>query len=304
MDGHEPSGYNAVNQMLYSFVVAAVLTLRLSECALGRPYHAAHHRLNPQDRKEFHTHRDFYEVFYVLTGQGEHGTPAGAQVVQCGDLVLVRPIDYHYLVGLSGDGVECINIALPAAVWDRMLDAAGIASAGDWLKSPLPRLVSLPVDAAARAESIFRSALQRCVLAPNRLDLLRLIVDLLGLLSDPSEIGRDSVRPGWLVEACAAMSREENLQNGVPRLVDLAGVSHGHLCHAMRMYYSTTPSALVGEIRLRHAEMLLATTSLCITEIAGRCGFASLSYFSKVFRSTQGSSPREFRRAARETICS
>jgi AraC-like DNA-binding protein len=288
--------------MLYSFDVAAVPTLRLSEYALGRPYHAAHYRLSARDTTEFHTHRDFYEVFYVLTGQGEHRTPSGVQVVQWGDLVLVRPTDYHYLVGLSGDGVECINVALPAAVWDRVLDAAEIASAGDWLKSQLPRLVSLPVEAAARAESIFRNALQRCVLAPNRLDLLRLIVDLLGLLSDPSEIGQDSVRPGWLVEACAAMSREDNLQNGVPRLVELAGVSHGHLCHAMQMHYATTPSALVGEIRLRHAEMLLATTSLSITEIAGRCGFASLSYFSKVFRSTQGTSPREFRRAAREAI--
>jgi AraC-like DNA-binding protein/mannose-6-phosphate isomerase-like protein (cupin superfamily) len=274
--------------------------LRLSEFTFGRPYHAAHLRLGPRDARGFHTHKDFYEVFYVLAGKGEHRTSSGTQVVQTGDLVLVRPTDFHYIVGSPGSGIECINIALPSEVWEGMLDVAEVAAAGDWLKSQLPRLVRLPVDAANRAESIFRGAVERYALVQDRLDLLRLVLDVLELLTDPSEVGQGSLRPSWLVRACTAMRREENLRGGVPRLVELAGVSHGHLCHAMRSHYGTTPTALVSELRLRHAETLICTTSLSLSEIASRCGFASLSYFSKVFRSAHEASPREFRRVARK----
>ncbi len=221
-------------------------------------------------------------------------------LVQAGDLVLVRPTDFHYIVGSPGSGVECINIALPSEVWEGMLDVAEVAAAGDWLKSQLPRLMRLPVDAANRAESVFRGAVERYTLVQDRLDLLRLVLDVLELLTDPSEVGQGSLRPSWLVRACTAMSREENLRGGVPRLVELAGVSHGHLCHAMHDYSGTTPTALVSELRLRHAETLICTTSLSLTEIASRCGFASLSYFSKVFRSAHHASPREFRRLARK----
>jgi AraC-like DNA-binding protein len=111
-----------------------------------------------------------------------------------------------------------------------------------------------------------------------------------------------SLRPAWLVRACTAMAREENLRGGVPKLVQLAGVSQGHLCRSMRGHYGSTPTEFVAGLRLRHAEVLLATTSISLTEIAGRCGFSSLSYFSRSFRATQGVSPREFRQRTRQAV--
>jgi transcriptional regulator GlxA family with amidase domain len=48
--------------------------------------------------------------------------------------------------------------------------------------------------------------------------------------------------------------------------------------------------------------MLLATTSVSVTEVATRSGYASLSYFSKCFQSTQGISPREFRKRAGKAV--
>jgi transcriptional regulator GlxA family with amidase domain len=63
-----------------------------------------------------------------------------------------------------------------------------------------------------------------------------------------------------------------------------------------------TPTSFVAGLRLRHAEMLLATTSASLTEISYRCGFSSPSYFSKSFRSIRGESPRDFRYRAREAV--
>jgi AraC-like DNA-binding protein len=55
---------------------------------------------------------------------------------------------------------------------------------------------------------------------------------------------------------------------------------------------------LVTELRLRHAAILLSTTSESIGSIARRCGFTSVAYFSTCFRREHGLTPREYRARA------
>lgn len=98
---------------------------------------------------------------------------------------------------------------------------------------------------------------------------------------------------------------EDSFRDALARyhlVADRIGVSAGHLCRTIRAPYGMTPTSFVADLRLRHAEMLLATTSASLTEISYRCGFASPSYFSKSFRSSRGESPRDFRHRAREAV--
>ncbi|MFC5471560.1 helix-turn-helix domain-containing protein [Cohnella suwonensis] len=44
-------------------------------------------------------------------------------------------------------------------------------------------------------------------------------------------------------------------------------------------------------IRINHAEMLLSTGGFSVTQVADRCGFRDISYFSNVFKSIKGYSP-------------
>lgn len=277
------------------------MVLQLSEVAPGRAYHAALCRVSPRHTTvTFHTHRDFYELFYVVSGRGEHRLSAGCQPLSSGDLVLVRPADWHYIVGLPPAGVEWINVAVPASTWRGLLDMAAVVSADDLNRSHTPELVSTSGEDATRLEGSFRTALARYASTGGKLDLMRFIVEVLELLAtDP---GDGALTPEWLLRACAAMSDEENLKGGVARLNDLARVSASHLCRTMRASYDTTPTAFVTDLRLRHAEMLLATSSASLTAISYRCGFSSPSYFSRCFHSTRGVSPRDFRRQAREAV--
>lgn len=274
--------------------------LRLSGFTLGRPYHAALCTLGPRSpATAFHTHHDFYELFYVLSGRGQHRLSVGTQELTAGDLVLVRPADWHHLAGLPA-GLEWINVAVPAAAWRGLLDVAGVVSADGLNRERLPALVSVPPQDAPRLEAAFRETLERYHLAADRIDLMRFIVEVLAVLR--ARPGEGSEEPGWLARACTAMAGEENLKGGVRRLADLAGVSPGHLCRTVRARYGMTPTSFIIDLRLRHAEMLLATTSASLTEISYRCGFSSSSYFAKLFRSRRGESPRDFRRRAREAV--
>lgn len=277
--------------------------LTLDEFTLGRPYHAAFARISSRDRgANFHTHDDFYEVFYVVGGYGEQRTLFGCQPLQGGDLVLVRPADWHYFIGSAPIGLELINVAMPIPTWEAVWDLAEIDNADFWVEAGPPKVVSLPDEAVATAESAFREVLSRSALDPTKSDLLRFVVQVLELLEGSSRLSEGSHLPEWLARACATMRREENLRGGVHRFVQVAGVSHGHLCRALQAHCSTTPTAFVTDLRLRHSEMLMATTSASLTEIASRCGFGNLSYFSKCFSSSRGVSPREFRRGVRRAV--
>jgi len=44
-------------------------------------------------------------------------------------------------------------------------------------------------------------------------------------------------------------------------------------------------------IRVNNAEMLLSTGEFSVTEVAERCGFRDVSYFSNVFKSMKGYPP-------------
>jgi transcriptional regulator GlxA family with amidase domain len=48
-------------------------------------------------------------------------------------------------------------------------------------------------------------------------------------------------------------------------------------------------------MRIRHAPLLLSTTTESIATGAGRCGYASPSYFSNCFRDAMLMSPSQYR---------
>ncbi|MBQ8173940.1 MAG: helix-turn-helix transcriptional regulator [Clostridia bacterium] len=75
-----------------------------------------------------------------------------------------------------------------------------------------------------------------------------------------------------------------------------AHVSKFHFCRLFKETIGLTVMDYVLSTRLLQAKTLLRTTTLPIGEISERCGFSSISYFSRVFRAEEGVSPRAYRR--------
>lgn len=105
----------------------------------------------------------------------------------------------------------------------------------------------------------------------------------------------DDASAAWLITACRAMAAEENLRAGVPRLAELAAVSRSHLARTMQATFGHSPVEHVTELRLTHAAALLTSSDEPVGSIAQRCGFASVSYFSRQFSNRFGISPRPYR---------
>jgi AraC-like DNA-binding protein/mannose-6-phosphate isomerase-like protein (cupin superfamily) len=266
--------------------------LRFETHAFGRPYHAARVRIPARARDtELHTHADFHEFMGVVSGRGEHLLTTGVEPLRAGDVILVRPSDRHAVRGSAPDGLEFVNVAFPSSIWQGFLDLTRTATWSSRGPISLHQPAAVPV---------FEHALDRFQDGPTTYDLLRFWIDLLDLLTPGETEGRGI--PDWLAKACTAMRAEGNLRGGVPRLLELAGVSPAHLSRSMRAAYDVTPTAFVTDLRLEHAASLLAATNAPIAAIADRCGFSSQSYFTRTFAAAHDLPPRDFRRRSQRAF--
>lgn len=75
------------------------------------------------------------------------------------------------------------------------------------------------------------------------------------------------------------------------------------MCHVTKSYLSTlfkkeTDSNItdyIHNVRIRHALVLLNSTSLPIHAIAAGCGYSDINYFIKIFKRLNGTSPKQYR---------
>ena len=76
-----------------------------------------------------------------------------------------------------------------------------------------------------------------------------------------------------------------------------ARVSPQHLRRCFRTDLGSTPSHWLWRLRIERALGMLLYSGMTLTEIAQRCGFASVYHFSRVFKQHHGQPPGRYRRS-------
>jgi AraC-like DNA-binding protein len=92
---------------------------------------------------------------------------------------------------------------------------------------------------------------------------------------------------------------------GDASLSQLAGVLHLSTSRAgqvVRELFGTPFADVLASYRLGHARDLLAHTAFSVVEIAERCGYADPTYFHRVFRKHERTTPLRYRRRHRKKI--
>ena len=77
-------------------------------------------------------------------------------------------------------------------------------------------------------------------------------------------------------------------------------VCHNHMIRIFRAEYHMTPLSYVNSLRVKRAQVLLATTKKTVLDIAHSCEFGSLSSFYNCFKKQIGMSPNSFRKQREE----
>lgn len=247
------------------------------------------HQMSVGETYPLHRH-EFYEVFFVLRGRAMHDINGGKECCMAGTAVLIRPDDQHAYSFINQWDMEMISIGVTRRVMEEILSFVGMAEAEITLGPP-PRVLLEGRAGAAMADDLMRlgdiqePGMRR---AFGKAVLARLLMEI--TQAHPEPVGM----PDWLDRLVTDMSQPENFRAGLRRMVDMSHVSQNHLNREMKRCLGLTPTAFINAKRIALAGDLLLEGQHTSLEVAGLCGFETLSHFHENFRKINGCSPREF----------
>jgi len=254
--------------------------------------HVARHGFHGRHRGgRLHRH-DFFEIFWVETGQIEQQLPDRSQRLRAGDLTLIRPETAHeYRLPPGTDCTGC-NIAFPAAVIDSLEQRHGGAG-WEWRDAAVPAIHRV---GRRGVEHLARWPQELVTGTDSLLEVECFVLDVLRLLraAKRSPAGNDA--PHWLQRAVADFADDdEGLALGTPALLRRCARSASHVNRVLRTHMQMSTTQVVNRLRLQRAARELATSDTPISAIALDCGFDNLGYFYRRFRERFGCTPRSYR---------
>jgi AraC family transcriptional regulator, positive regulator of tynA and feaB len=214
-----------------------------------------------------------------------------------GDLALIDPMA-PFELKFGGGSHVAVDVHLPARLVGRTIPRphAACAERLDGDDRSLGSLLSALVGTLSEPGAQFYGA-EQAVLE----HVTGLLALALGVNCGPPAAGRQSVREALRSAALRCIARNLDDPGLTPGSVARRlGISVRYL-HDLFVQHETSVERWILQSRLERAWDLLQTSrpgELTVSEVATRCGFTDLSYFSRAFRSRFGTRPRDLLRAS------
>ena len=249
------------------------------------------HQCSVAETYPLHTH-DFFEFFYIVSGRAIHNINGEKQLIQDGDLTLIRPDDVHRYEFINNWDIEIISIGFSKEEFSSAISYLG-ADEQYIVSSEFPLIVSFSgygrtdmlkklIEIANKEHGTERKTYFR-----------RLLVEI--LYKFLTEGKRESVIiPEHILEIVTEMSKNENYTAGLKRMLKISCISQEHLTREFRKYLDLTPTEFINLKRLDYAAQLLSESSMEIVDVCFACGFKSVSHFYHKFKERFGCSPARF----------
>lgn len=243
-------------------------------------------------------HHDFYEVYYLLSGQVEYWVDGRVIAMQPGDLLLINPLELHRpLINQATPAYERIVLWINKAYLEHLTPESDLSRCFDL---SLPNRLC-PADAERPAlqalmqeltDEYYSQEFGSHLCAQGLFLQLMVKLNRLALHTHSQDDQNDSISP--LVKKAIGYIRDHI---GAPlSLEEIAGqlyVSKYHLAHTFR---KETGVSLYRYIMLRR--LLLARQHLSAGQSAGQvchnCGFSDYTSFYRAFKAEYGISPKEY----------
>lgn len=113
------------------------------------------------------------------------------------------------------------------------------------------------------------------------------------LLSAPGN--PESIRDATVIRAAAYIKENLDKRLTIEGICHTVGTNASTLNFKFRKELSTSVGSFIVTERMKKARFMLSNTTHSISEIAARCGYDSIYYFSSAFRKVHGLSPSEYR---------
>ncbi|MBL8027738.1 MAG: helix-turn-helix domain-containing protein [Fibrobacteres bacterium] len=147
----------------------------------------------------------------------------------------------------------------------------------------------------SKREELLKSML---LLMKNPLQDMELLCRILRLIHDTNQGRKNVKKDARLLHVFDAIDGRLSEPFSLDAIAGETAISKHHLCRIFKQSTGMTLAEYSLKARIEKAQKLLSTGSMNITETAAKCGFQSLSYFTKSFRKETGKAPKAWQRAS------
>jgi AraC-like DNA-binding protein len=239
---------------------------------------------------------EFYEMEFIISGEGLHTLNGVEYHLQAGDLFLLTPADFHEVLPNKGTQIKLFNIKFPDEVITDELRAL-FSDTKDVL------ITQCSNESYNRMKQEFERLYEEYS-SPNigsgiviRGGIGRVLVDL--IRKSCNSVHSKTVDRKYTDLQLSLIYMHHHFREPIS-LADVAEKSHISPNYFSECFHKTVGvsfQSYLQSLRLDFARTLLAVSQLPVTEVCFACGFNSISHFIRAFKKTYNLSPNAFRKS-------
>lgn len=249
---------------------------------------------------ENHTH-DFCEIFFVVSGTANHTYGCREYSVSKGDVFVLKGNEQHSFTNCTD--FKLFNIMFLVSDFTDYEDCKSLA--GFWVMfineyiSPSDHIYSyqkLVGNDFDYVHGTCEKMLDEYTKEYNGYVTMckSMLMQLIVFLSREYQSNNENKANLNFRLALIILFIEQNFTDNIT-IDDLASkiyLSKRHFNRVFKQIYHKTPLNYIIDLRIAYSKKLLSTGCFTVTQVAHMCGFNDANYFTKVYKKTQGNTPK------------
>ena len=245
-----------------------------------------------------HSH-DYFELFYIISGNITHIINNEQKTLSMGDCVLIKALTDNH--SFKRNNSECLHrdIVITKDIFHEICN----------LLPPLYEQIFSPefinTIKLSQQEIIFLEEKLRYF--SNETEIIKkktigkfavlfILEKFYEKINFPSSEQRKYDNDPIIADIIESFSRTDNLRQNISQIIMPLGYTHSYLCKYFKAHTGKTLTEYFNLIKLSHAAYYLECTARSVQQICDAVGFNSISYFNKIFKNKYGSTPSEYRK--------
>lgn len=242
----------------------------------------------------FHSHT-FVEVFYIIEGSIKHVINGTTEILQTGDMYIIRPGDVHCFLRDSKTSCTHRDIMISPSHWNNTLDFIGNNNLYSQFKTG-------PIKAHLSTKNIHHMEylLNQLSFYTQNAALLSsynhiICADIARFLVDKVSQNAESL-PFWILRLLQKLELPESYTQDFNDIIKSFSYNKSYMARTFKKHIGMTMSEYFTTCKVNYAALLLNTSESSIAEIAELSGFTNLSHFNRCFKTQFNCTPREYRK--------
>lgn len=253
-----------------------------------------------------HHYHDFYEIYYLYSGDRYYFIKDKTYHVKRGDLVLIKPYDVHCTSNFSKSGYDRFLINLKKSYLDGLLDLTGGINLFECFEKDI-HIVKLNPQEQNYIENLLMAMLSEYrsenlgheyFLKTSLVQLLIFASRYSGQMADDSQSYITPVHK-TVSEVAAYINNNYKEDITLESVSEMFFISPFYFSRTFKRVTGVAFTEYLSSIRIKEAKRLIVKTDMSISEIAEAVGYKSSTHFGRTFKSMLGMSPSTYKRTHR-----